>query len=260
MHPPFYIENQISEPFLKDKMEKEIVWTYLVARKFENNPGKLAKLLGVKETTMPEEPKIWLEAYLQPTRENEGNYWKTRSDLSMGYLEVIEGTDLQIRSKGNWVCICEAKWKADIHYDKKNKVNQLAKLIEHALLLRNQDGVHPERVYVTLITPKYFRDKPKEKNYQNISKYQEDKNLIVNDLQMCDLQFKNNVNYSFLKERLSRLILNWVIFEELLGLSTLVEDHKPGKNRVTIDSWEKVLTEIRRKDLYNELSSKTGGK
>jgi len=260
-HPPPYLKNQIRKPFIENKMKREIVWTYIVGRKYENEKSHrdLAKILGVEDEKMPEESKIWLEAYLQPTRENEGDSWMTRSDLSIGCLKTIESSELQICSNGNWVCICEAKWNADVHYDKKDEVNQLAKLIEHALLIHNHD-VYPERVYVTLITPQYFKDKPKNKDYQNIfSKYQDDKNLILNDLQECKLKFKDNVDYNFLTERLSQLYLNWVTFEELLGLPNLVEDHRLGKYRVTIDSWEKVLMEMGRKDLYSELSSKIGG-
>jgi len=242
---------------MKNQLEKEVLWTYIVGKKYED--GKyhkdLAKILGTEDERIPDDSKIWIEAFLQPTRVNEHNSWKTRADLSMGCLEKIEGSELQICSNGNWVCICEAKWNADVHYDKKDEVNQLAKLIEHALLLHNQDGGYPERVYVTLITPQYFKDKIKDKDYQNIiSKYQDDKNLILNDLQECKLQFQNYVDYNFLKERLARLILNWVTFEELLELPNLVEDHKP-----TFDSWKKVFMQMGRMDLYNKLLSETQG-
>jgi hypothetical protein len=43
-------------------------------------------------------------------------------------------------------------------------------------------------------------------------------------------------------------------FEELLGLSSLVEDRVPGKYRTTMETWEQVCKEIHREDLFVELS------
>ena len=259
-YPRPYLQNQINKPFLKNQMDREIVWTYFVGRKYENEKyhKNLSMMLGVKDEKMPDNSKIWIEAFLQPTRVNEGKYWKTRADLSMGHLKTIESSKLQICSDGDWVCVCEAKWNADLHNDKQDNVNQLAKLIDHALLLHNQEDYYPERVYVTLITPQYFKDKTIDKDYQNVfQKYHNDKILIINDLRECKLKFKNYIDYNFFKKRLDNLILNWVTFEELLGLPNLVEDHIPGQYKVTFDSWREVFMKMNRMDLYNELLSDT---
>ena len=72
------------------------------------------------------------------------------------------------------------------------------------------------------------------------------------DLLLCDLPF-SEFDFDILINRIDALKLNWVTFEELLGLSNLVEDHIPGKHMTTRDSWEQVFFEMGRKDLLIEL-------
>jgi len=64
----------------------------LVARKYENNyQGLVSKLLcGTTPESLPRDNKIWIEAYLQPTRQDERDSWKVRADLAIGHLEVIK--------------------------------------------------------------------------------------------------------------------------------------------------------------------------
>jgi len=67
-HPGPYIEKQIAPALKANDLSKEVVWTYLVARKYQYNQGIFAKkICGVAEE-LPGEAKIWLEAYLHPTR------------------------------------------------------------------------------------------------------------------------------------------------------------------------------------------------
>ena len=160
-HPPHYVEVQICPVIKSNDTTKEIVWTYLVARKYENDHRTLCKLLCAKNEEVPNNSKIWLEAYLHPTRmrQEEVNYWKTRADLSMGHFEGVEDRQLQIRSNGNWVCICESKWSDDIHQNKEfPQILQFSQLIEHAILLHDRNNNFHERVYITLITPQYFKE------------------------------------------------------------------------------------------------------
>jgi len=37
-------------------------------------------------------------------------------------------------------------------------INQLSRIIEHSLLLHDKKGHFPEKVYVTLVTPRYFKE------------------------------------------------------------------------------------------------------
>lgn len=160
-HPPPYVKRQIADSIKNNTMEKEIVWTYLLARKYEKDHGALADKLCGEDKLMPENSIIWLEAPLQPTRQKEGVSWKTRADLAMGHLEKVPGTKCQVQAtSGEWVCIAESKWHHDIRPKSTSKtgINQLLRIIEHSLFLHDKKGNFPEKVYVTLVTPRYFKE------------------------------------------------------------------------------------------------------
>jgi len=111
-YPGPYIEKQIAPALKANDLSKEVVWTYLVARKYQNNQeGLIKKICGVDEK-LPEGGKIWLEAYLHPTRRRQEEVicWRSRADLSVGHLELVNDRDLQIRANGEWVNIVESKW------------------------------------------------------------------------------------------------------------------------------------------------------
>ena len=256
MHPPHYVEVQIRPVIKSNDMTKEVVWTYLVVRKYETDHKTLCKLLCGQNEELPEDSRIWLEAYLHPTRvrQEEVQYWRSRADLSMGYLEGVEDRQLQIRSNGNWVCICESKWSDDIHQNKQfPQIFQFSQLIEHAILLHDKRNNLPERVYVTLITPRYFRDQrsvfSKRNYWRKYHDYKSSKERLAEDLRLCPLHFLE-YDINKLISRINVIKLNWVTFEELLGLSDLVGDHTPCKYR----TWEGVLKEMGREDLFYELT------
>jgi hypothetical protein len=258
-HPPPYVEKQIRPVLINNLMPKEVVWTFLVAKKYENNQQALVKKLCGVDEPIPEDSRIWLEAYLHPTRmrQEEVKYWRSRADLSVGCLEFAKARDSQIQSNGDWICIAEAKWYDDIHPNSKfPNILQYSQIIEHALLMHDKDGNFPKRVYVTLITPKYFKDnqgKFSKRNYwQKYHDYQTSRTLLENDLRLCPLTFLSH-DEEILLERVKSLTLNWVTFEELLGLPDLVIDNIPGKYKTTITSWKEVFEEIGEKELYGEL-------
>ena len=260
LHPSAYVKRQIKPLIENNTISAEVVWTYLVARKYQNDLPKLVGKLCGQEETLPRNAKIWLEVYLSPTRiwKEEQKSWRTRADLAIGCIERVAEKDAEIRSDGDWICIAESKWFDDIHQNPKfPEILQLSQLIEHALLLHDKKGNFPERVYVTLITPRYFKDQLgqfSERNYwKKYRDYTADKKLLEKDLGLCPLPFLKH-DLETLTNRISVLKLNWVTFEELLGLSDLVEDHIPGKYRTTLKTWEQVFKEIHREDLFVELS------
>ena len=259
-HPAPYLEKQIKPAIKKNNLTAEVVWTYIVARKYEKDQNKLVEKLCGRSETLPTNSKIWLETYLYPTRirQEEKDFWKSRADLSVGHIELATGRKSQIRSSGSWVCIAESKWFDDIHQNPKfPEISQLSQLIDHALLIHGKKGNFPERVYVTLITPQYFKDRLgrfSERNYWNkYQDYKKDIKLLEKDLALCPLSFLKH-DLETLINRISVLNLNWVTFEELLGLSNLVEDHIPGKYRTTLDTWKQVFIEMGEEDLFLELN------
>jgi hypothetical protein len=262
LHPAPYVRKQINPVIKSNTMSSEVVWTYLVARKYQNDMSALVNKLCGQEEILPQNAKIWLEVYLSPTRiwKEELKSWRTRADLAVGYIEPIAGKDAEIGSNGDWICIAESKWFDDIHRNSKYpEIYQLSQLIEHAVLLHNRNGDFPGRIYVTLITPKYFKDqmgKFSERNYwKKYRDYSSNRSHLEKDLKLCPLPFQNH-DLETLLQRIESLTLSWVTFEELLGLSSLVEDRVPGKYRTTMETWEQVCKEIHREDLFVELSKK----
>jgi hypothetical protein len=259
VHPPPYLEKQIRPAIRRNNMNAEVVWTYLLARKYENDLPALVRLLCGQEESIPADAKIWLEAYLYPTRirKEEGKYWKTRADLAVGCLEHVRGKHRQIRTNGDWVCIAESKWFDDIHHNARySNILQLSQVIEHALLLHDRNGTFPQRVYVTLVTPAYFKDQRNtfsERQYRNkFLEYKATTMHLENDLRLCPLQFLKH-DVETLISRIGALILNWVTFEDLLGLPNLVEYHVPDKCRTTFETWNQVAHEMGRADLLMDL-------
>jgi hypothetical protein len=217
------------------------------------------------DSTLPSDAKIWLEAYLYPTRirKEEGKYWKTRADLAIGCIEQVGGKQEQIRANGDWICIAESKWFDDIHPNARYpNILQLSQLIEHALLLRDRNGRFSERVYVTLVTPVYFKDQKNpfsERQYRNkFLEYKAASKQLENDLRLCPLRFLKH-DIEMLVSRIEALALNWVTFEDMLGLPNLVEYHVPGKYRTTLETWDQVLDKMGRADLLVDLKSSGTG-
>jgi len=209
----------------------------------------IERLCG-KSETLPPNPHIWLEAYLHPTRkrQQEGRYWKTRADLALGWLDrVPNNTKHQIQSNGDWLIIVEAKFLDDLHENANfPDIVQFSQLIEHALYMPAQNGKLPERVYVTLITPCRFKEKsaPYRKYRDKFTQYTTDRGALIEDLKKCPLDFIDGLDQERLVLRVNHLRLNWVTFEDLLGLDDLVECTSPGKPTLKIKSWGMILERV----------------
>ena len=261
LHPPNYLEKQIRPAIARDDTNAEIVWTYVVAKMYENNIFDLANILCGREEKLPENTHIWLEAYLHPTRipPVEGSGWKCRADLAIGCLKKDFGTRHRISADGSWICIAEAKWLDDIReVSKYPQTNQLARLIDHSLLMHDNKNKFPERVYVTLVTPKCFRQPesscPVREYYHKYREYTDDKKCLINDLMLGPSSFGEGLNQEILMERVDALVLNWVTFEELLGLDNLILPQIPDKHIARHGTWKDVFKEMGRLDVFSTLA------
>lgn len=259
LHPAPYVEKQVRPVIKRNIMSAEVVWSYIVARKYQNNLSELTSKLCGYDEELSVNAKIWLEVYLDSSRswEEEQKSWRSRADIAVGHIEQVKEKEAQIRTDGDWVCIAESKWFDDIHQNSRfPEIYQLSQIIEHALLLHDKNGKFPVRVYVTLITPQYFKDQlgkfSKRIYWDKFHDYKSDKKLLEKDLRLCPLPFFKH-DFDTLIGRIPALQLNWVTFEELLGLSNLVEDHVPGKYRVTRATWKQTFAEMGAEELFLEL-------
>jgi hypothetical protein len=263
LHPPPYIQRQIRPALEADDLSSEVVWTYLLAKIYEDKLPLLAEKLCGRKEELPAEPSVWLEAYLYPTRKRsfEGKFWKVRADLALGHLKLAGGRARQVLADGSWICIAESKWLSDIDNNSRfSEVSQLAQLIEHALLLHDdKDGRFPERVYVTLITPAYFKQPHDHFSnmayYEKYHEYQGSIDSLVRELRVSDFPFIRH-DLETLIQRVSCLKLNWVSFDELFGLPGLVETQIPKMYKTSRKTWRQVFSELDRLDLLEELLRK----
>jgi hypothetical protein len=121
----------------------------------------------------------------------------------------------------------EAKWRHDLSYRTTHDLgrNQLARVIETALTFQNQKHrpAFPEQVFVTLLTPAYFkaaRNRGKRYYAYKFAEYEQDKAAIRRDVE--DAAVRPRVQpglweYPDLAERLEALSLCWVTYEELIA-------------------------------------------
>lgn len=257
--PPGYIEKQISPVISADNLSREVVWTYLVALKHHDDQQSLVNKLCGSVETLPGDSKIWIEAYMHPTRtlREEVKWWRSRADLAIGYLKGVKGRKHQIQGSGEWINIVEAKFYDDIHPNSKYpEIYQYSQIIEHALLLHDSSGNFPERVYVTLLTPRHFKESRESLSHrrykEKFEEYNRDKSILRSDLKLCPLRFLE-YDLDTLLSRIDSLILRWVTFEDLLGLPDLVNHRVPGKYQVTVTSWEQVFDMVEMKQQYKLL-------
>lgn len=119
----------------------------------------------------------------------------------------------------------EAKWDSDISVGVKYCTirNQLQRVIDNALYFSfNPESI--DKIYVTLLTPKKYKDCYEEKLNSRFygykyGEYSSDSSIILRELEIIksELPWKEEKNLDLLiQENIKKLTLNWVTFEELL--------------------------------------------
>lgn len=203
----------------------EQVWTFLLGCGYaiagQEGVARLTRLLTGSNQRAPAAPRIWFEVLPIQPRKGEG---RTRLDLALGTLGRRKRTKSGIEvgnDDPSWICFCEMKWYSDISTRVSHDAhrNQLARVIENALSFQG-GGRYADNVHVTLVTPKIFRDaEPKSRLYQyKFEEYAKDPTHIVEDLQACALERRNQQRWSYpadLAERAEPLTLHWVTYDEL---------------------------------------------
>jgi hypothetical protein len=250
----------------KDYYEEQ-VWTFLIAAGFASTGvqgiRKLAHILtGCTDLEIGEEDKIWLEALPYPPRYKEGN---TNLDMALGRISPSEldegethsetkGNGIKYGGDGGFICFCEMKWYSDISKDVTHDKhrNQLVRVIDNALMFEDEEDMLPERIFVTLVTPKVFKErKPKSRLYAYKFEEYANERAILEDLEGCRLLYRpkperkkekeEKVQYhqeklSQVKGRLQRHELKWTTYEDLMdameedGLGRMIKRFHSGYN------------------------------
>jgi len=161
--------------------------------------------------------KIWFEVLPYPTRELEGN---TNLDLAIGNITLRSDTKSGIQLKEeNYtaICFCECKWLSDISLgvSRDTHRNQMARVIENALLFSDARGRLASNVYFTLVTPSMFRSRSQfSRLYQYKWKDYQTEEMLIADLDSCNLEPRSGLSAP--STRASVLNLKWVTYEELI--------------------------------------------
>ena len=95
----------------------------------------------------------------------------------------------------------------------------LARVAENALAFQAR-GTFADRVHVTLVTPQRFRDRRSRFYAYKYSEYRSDPGSLLTELEDSPLPYRNTDNWRYpddLEDRIARLQLHWVTFEELLA-------------------------------------------
>lgn len=217
----------------------EQVWTLLftygfVADRSEAGYCALASVMTCDQEHLARD--VWLEMLPLPCRqgvsgESEGN---SEIDLVMGDIakrqDTVSGVGYRApESEAGWVCLVEAKWLSDISHMTTHdwERNQLTRVIETALTFQG-GGTAPDRVHVALLTPSVFKsDRGKSGSRFYAYKWHEYTNeddvanitTIRHDIERSQIECRASTpewSYPDLDQRLSRLSLHWITYEDLL--------------------------------------------
>ncbi len=182
-----------------------------------------------------------------PPRELEGN---TQLDVALGSIQNRDSTDsgIEFNPSGSWVCFVEGKLFADcstrVRYDPLR--NQLIRIIEN-LLCFQKEGDFPDKLYFTLLTPRFFKENKQPKLYgYKMQEYRDEQNPL-SDIESCRLEKRSRRSWGYpdIEERVGRLGLRWVTYEEILEEEYELEElDVTDLDEGELDFFRKVLIEI----------------
>jgi len=191
---------------------------------------------------------IWYEAKPIPPRKgragrSEGN---TRLDLAFGSIRLREDTQSGIEydpnKKVSWVCFVESKLFSDCSTDTTYCPlrNQIIRVIENLLCFQG-NCQFPQKLFFTLLTPRLFEKQRKSRLYGYKMEEYENPGSIVNDISLSSIEQRKQADWHYpesLKDRVKRLDINWMTYEEIfekeydlseLDLTKLREDPENNK-------------------------------
>jgi hypothetical protein len=199
--------------------DDEQLWTCLLACAYasiDRGPSLLAQALAEGPVSSR---CIWFEVLPVSPRENEG---QTNLDLALGDISLRRPTRSGIelsQTPDPTIVFCEFKWFSDIagkvSFDEHR--NQLARVIENALMFRSRDGDFAKVAYVALVTPAVFKERraPSRLYWYKWHEYaRDDSTALLTDLEDCCLS--PSAGLPSVRDRLSSLRLTWRTYEDLV--------------------------------------------
>lgn len=200
------------------------MWTVLVADLVSRDLSCLRRLVG--EVSAGSSPDVWLEGRPLPPRKGSlgATEGSSRIDLAIGGITGRGNTDAGIAYDGNcaWSCFVEAKLLSDcdtcVEHDPLR--NQLARVIESLLCFQSADGRLPAKLIFSLLTPCLFQEKGRRSRLFGYKMVEyNDCAAILRDIELSALARRSDARWRYpdLEERLSRLDLRWIAFEDIFA-------------------------------------------
>lgn len=214
---------EVKDAITEGNIERnEKVWNYLIGTILHESSDRnkfIKKFVG-DSIEIPDELEIWCEAQPLPPREKESN---TQLDMAFGAIKRRVNTDSGIEfdreQKDAWVCFVEGKLYADCSTQVTNDPlrNQLIRIIENLLCFQGK-GDFPEKLFFTLLTPRFFKENDQAKLYGYKMREYKEKENILRDIRASrnEKRERSEWRYPDLSDRLDRLELRWVTYEEIL--------------------------------------------
>jgi len=207
--------------------ENEKLWNFLIASILDKKNNKSRYIRKFTDDLVTEDGfDIWFESQPLPPREDEGN---TALDFSFGDIKRRGYTKSGIEYdlvEDSFVCFVEGKLFSDCstRVRKDPLRNQLIRIIENLLCFQSK-GKFPDKLYFTLLTPKLFKNNKGSKLYcYKMQEYWDEesdavrRDNILRDIGLCRNERRDKLSWRYpdIHERLDRLNISWVTYEEIL--------------------------------------------
>lgn len=215
---------------IKDHGLDETVWTALlagcVAYDLEHGEGSLFH--GLTGHHHQSGYDLGVELLPLTPRKSEGN---THLDMALGAIATRDGTQAGIqykRSESSMVCFVEAKMLSDISTRVEHSPirDQMTRVMENLLCFQTHDGGqshYPEHLVFTLLTPRLFLENPHTRFYgflfeeyvDDLAGHQQKLRTAIEKYAL-ETASRRDWNYPTIAERLPKLSMRWVCYEDLL--------------------------------------------
>ena len=232
------LRTYLEEP-LPNGMNDEKVWMLLFIYGFvadsRDDQVVLARRLTDSQCCMGP-TTAWLEMLPMPARQGRSGLSEsnTEVDLVAGDCDrrgqTISGIQYKPSSgREGWVCFVEAKWLCDLDCQTEHDFqrNQMSRVIETALTFQGPSTTGsswPDNVHFTLLTPEKLRPANPYGGgtrlyHYKFHEYRQHPDALLHDIRSAIIPQRPNEDgwsYPDLTERIGRLSMHWVTFEEIL--------------------------------------------
>jgi len=220
------------QDFKKKDFEKEIfgnetIFKYIIGKYIDNYNVAFEKICGFERNDT--HSNIFIEG--QTTSPYKSNNENTKLDIACGAILKKDSTmcQLEYAKEGNAVNFSLVKYLSDVNSNKTSNpcMNDFDMMLENLLCFQGEN-IFPDKIVLTLITPKCFKENPENRFYGYKMKdygYNEKKMVPKKLLDTIEFHQKSEIKRiekewkypDNIQERIKKIELRWITMEELFG-------------------------------------------